>query len=824
MSLAEYSRKRDFKRSPEPARGGARGRRFVVQLHHASHRHFDFRLELDGALKSWAVPKGPSFDPKVRRMAIQVEDHPLAYAGFEGDIPEGEYGAGHVDVFDAGTWEPIGSARAGLARGELKFILHGDILRGSWVLVRTATQGRKPAWLLIKHADEYAGPREADDFVDAKTQRPLPLRVRRGTWAAMDAPAPPRRAKPPRAAARSAPRETIRAEPFAPELCKPATEAPIGDGWLHEVKWDGYRLLATVVRGRARLWSRNGLDWTTRLPDIARAVESLGLRSARIDGELLAVDEGGGSFARLQERLAGEDGEAPVYMLFDLVHADGHSLRDVPLLERKRLLRERVDRHPHALLRWSEHHVGDGAEVFVEARRAGLEGIVSKRVDSPYRGTRNGDWLKLKIRLSADYTVIGYTDPKGRRTGFGALLLGETDESGALVYAGRVGSGFDDAALVALQRRLAALRIDHPAAAVDGLARSDRERAHWVEPRLVAEVFHHGRGAQGLLRQASFKGLREDQDATSTRRAGRSGRMKTREARTARSAPPAAGIEVTHPERVVFPATGFTKGDVVDYYRTVAPLMLPEIAGRPLSIVRCPDGVGGECFFQKHAGRGWGAGVETMRVREAGKVKSYFAVDSLDGLIALVQMNALEFHVGGCAPGHSDLAERLVFDLDPGERVGWAAIVAGARIVRRHLATVGLESFVRTSGGKGLHVVVPIDPATDWPRARSFARAVAEALAELEPDRFVSVAGARNRRGRLFIDWLRNGRSATSIAAYSLRARESAGVAMPVAWTEIARLRGGDHFGPREALQRIARRRDDPWNGIDRVRQALPDL
>ena len=823
MSLAEYSRKRDFKRSPEPERGGARGRRFVVQLHHASRRHFDFRLELDGALKSWAVPKGPSFDPKVKRLAMQVEDHPLAYAGFEGDIPEGEYGAGHVDVFDAGTWEPIGSARAGLARGELKFILHGDILRGSWVLVRTGTQGKKPAWLLIKHADEYSGPREADDFVDAKTQRPLPLRVRRGTWAAMDA-AAPRRARPPHAAASSAPRETIRAEPFAPELCKPAAAAPAGDGWLHEVKWDGYRLLATVVRGKARLWSRNGLDWTVRLPGIARAVESLGFRSARIDGELLAIDESGGSFARLQERLAGEDGEAPVYMLFDLVHADGRSLRDVPLLERKRLLVERVDRHPHALLRWSEHHVGDGAGVLAEAKRAGLEGIVSKRVDSPYRGSRSGDWLKLKIRPSADYTVIGYTDPKGRREGFGALLLAEPDAKAGLVYAGRVGSGFDDANLATLRRRLAALRIDRPPAAVDGLARGDRERAHWVEPRLVAEVFHHGRGAQGLLRQASFKGLREDREVASpSRRPARSGRMKTRDERVAPSAS-AAAIEITHRERVVFPATGFTKGDVVDYYRTVAPLMLPGIAGRPLSVVRCPDGVGGECFFQKHAGRGWSAGVETMRVREAGKIKAYFAVDSVDGLIALVQMNALEFHVGGCEPGHPDRAARLVFVLDPGERVGWTAIVAGARIVRRHLAAVGLESFVRTSGGKGLHVVVPIDPATDWSRARAFARAVAEALSELEPDRFVSVAGARNRRGRIFIDWLRNGRSATSIAAYSLRARESAGVAMPVAWTEIARLRGGDHFGPREALQRIARRRSDPWQSIDGLCQSLPEL
>ena len=821
MSLAEYSRKRDFSRSPEPARGGRRGRRFVVQLHHASHRHFDFRLEVDGVLKSWAVPKGPSFDPKVRRLAMQVEDHPLAYAGFEGDIPEGEYGAGRVDVFDTGEWEALGSAREGLARGELKFILHGDILRGSWLLVRSGAQGRKPAWLLIKHDDAFAGPREADDFIDAKTQRPLPLRLRRQVWAEPTPLRRPAKKAAAKATRATGTRESIRAEAFAPELCRPARVPPAGDDWLHEVKWDGYRLLATVVRGKARLWSRNGLDWTARLAEIAAAVEALGFRSARIDGELIAPGDGRGSFANLQGRLAGTREEPLAYMLFDLIHADGRSLREVPLIDRKQHLRAQLERHPHACLRWSEHHIGDGAAVLAGARRAGLEGIISKRVDSGYSGTRSGQWLKLKHRPSDEFIIIGYTDPKGGRPGFGALLLAEPDAGGRLAYSGRVGSGFDDAGLVTLHRRLAALRVEQPAADVDRLARNDRAAAHWVEPRLVAEVFHQGRGAQGLLRQASFKGLREDKDAPAQTGSGRRSRMKKDKAEPPASSP---GVVITHPERVVYPASGFTKQDVADYYEAVADVLLPEIAGRPLSVVRCPDGVGGECFFQKHAGRGWGKQVGRMRVREKGGLREYLAVDNPGGLLELVQMNVLEFHVGGCEANRPDRAARLVFDLDPGERVGWQAVVEAARYLRRHLASIALESFVRTSGGKGLHVVVPIRPAIDWKQARAFARAVAEALAELRPQQFVSVAGANNRRGRIFIDWLRNGASATSIASYSLRARPAAGVAMPLGWNEPGRLRGGDHFGPAEALQRLRRRRRDPWQGIDSLQQTLPKL
>ena len=824
MGLASYARKRDFRRTPEPADGGEAGRGvFVVQLHHASHRHFDFRLEFNGVLKSWSVPKGPSFDPAVKRLAVEVEDHPLSYAAFEGDIPAGNYGAGHVELFDSGTWVPLGSARDGLARGELKFELRGDVLRGSWVLVRTRKVGSKQQWLLIKHADEYAGPRDADAFIDAHSGRPWPLARRRAVWPRR-APARQRAATPvPRAAGV---RATIRAEAFAPQLCQARTSAPDGEEWLHEIKWDGYRMLASVVRGKARLWSRNGENWTQRLPRLAQAVETLGFRSAQLDGEIVVLDDDRASFNALQARLADDDGESPVYLLFDLVHADGYSLRDVPLIERKRLLAEHLATHPHDLLRYSEHQMGHGAQAFAQAKAADVEGIVSKRVDSRYTGTRSGDWIKLKTRASDDFIVVGFTEPKGTRNGLGALLLARPDDAGKLIYVGRAGSGFDANQLRELRRALDRIVVDEPVADIALMAAVDRRLAIWVAPRLVVEVYHAGSGGKGLLRQASFKALRRDRAATGIS-------PPPAMAARARAAPPstrarkspardATGVTITHPQRIVYAKDALTKADVAAYYASVADVMLPELVGRPLSVVRCPDGIDGACFFQKHAGRGWGTHVHAMSVPASSGRGEAMVIRDLEGMLELVQANVLEFHVQGSPADDPDHAGRLVFDLDPDPDLPWKRIVAAAREVRAQLDAIGMQSFVRTSGGKGLHVVVPLDPPASWDDARAFSRGVAEALAGLHPETFVAVAGSRNRKGRIFVDWLRNGRGATSIAAWSLRARASAGVAMPVAWEEIGRLGRGDAFSLRSAIQRLARRRHDPWQTIDRTRQTLP--
>lgn len=821
MGLKEYRRKRNFKQTPEPAQGGDAQdeRRFVVQLHHASHRHYDFRLEFGGVLKSWAVPKGPSFDPAVKRLAMEVEDHPISYADFEGDIPDGNYGAGHVDIFDRGTWSPIGSAAEGLRKGELKFVLHGSLLRGSWVLVRTRKQGKKQAWLLIKHRDEFAGDGEADDLVKAADDRQA-----RGTKTNKKAATTRQRA----AAAQSqgplaaGMRRSLKQEPFAPELCRLAAEPPAGGEWLHEGKWDGYRLLATVVRGVVRLWSRNGLDWTGRLPELATAIRGLGLKSAALDGELVALSGGRDDFNALQARLAGE-GSAPLaYLLFDLLHEDGFSYRDIALRERKSRLEQLLSRHPDPLLRYSAHQVGRGKQVLAKALESGLEGIVSKRGDSSYRGKRSGDWVKVKGRPSDEFVVIGYTEPKGSREGIGALLLAESS-GGALEYVGRVGSGFDDETLRRLRRDLQRSRVQDAPATIERMAARDRKLALWVKPQQIAEVFHQGRGRQGLLRQASFKTIRKDKRAGETGpavktsdRKGSAGRAST----TTRPEP----TTVTHPERIVYEEGGITKADVARYYDSVAEWLLPEIVGRPLSVLRCPDGVGKACFFQKHAGKGWGAHVKAISIREKSGRKDYISINDPLGLAELVQVNVLELHPWGATNTNVEVADRIVFDLDPHVSVAWKEVVAAARDVAQRLQEVGLTSFVRTSGGKGLHVVVPLSPAAPWTQAKAFAEAVAKTMADLHPDRYVAVAGEAKRKGRIFIDWLRNGRGATSVASYSLRARPSAGVAMPIAWRGLGRTQGGDCYTIHNAVEHLRRRTSDPWQTITTLRQSLPEL
>ncbi len=537
MTLKEYQRKRNFKATPEPKAGGKRARQriFVVQLHHASHRHYDFRLELDGTLKSWAVPKGPSLDPSVKRLAMEVEDHPLSYAGFEGDIPAGNYGAGHVDIFDHGTWEPVGDAHEGFAKGDLKFILHGTILHGSWVLVRTRKQGSKQQWLLIKHRDEFAAALEADDFVDPKTDRPATKTATRkktpmkkkttATRAAAIQPiakdVPQSRATRSRKLARGK-AQTIRNEAFAPELCRLRDAPPAGDDWLHEVKWDGYRLLASVVEGKPRLWSRNAIEWTDKVPEIAKAIAALKLDSAQLDGELIVLDDGDSDFNRLQARLSGESRDALLYMLFDMPHMNGESLRELPLLERKSRLAALLKKRGGKSLRYSEHTIGNGKAVFAQAAAAGLEGVISKKIDSTYHGGRSEDWIKSKARPSDEFAVIGYTLPRGSRQGIGALLLGSPVEGGYR-YIGRVGTGISSEQLQTFRKDFERSTIAKEPVDTTLLPRPDRASAIWVKPKWVVEVFFQGIGNKGLLRQPAFKALRADKRIGDLKNSDRSG-------------------------------------------------------------------------------------------------------------------------------------------------------------------------------------------------------------------------------------------------------------------------------------------------------------
>ncbi|MEO8011358.1 MAG: DNA ligase D [Dokdonella sp.] len=832
MGLREYKRKRDFNATNEPADGGVVGRRiFVVQLHHASHRHFDFRLEFNGVLKSWAVPKGPSFDPKVKRLAVEVEDHPISYATFEGDIPAGNYGAGHVDVFDSGTWEPIGSVADGLARGDLKFLLHGDVLRGSWVLVRTRKQGGKQQWLLIKHSDEYAGSRDADDFVDAKTQRPISLAKRKKVWGVARADVRSPVAAKSRARANDPATlgmaERIRAEPFEPALCRTQDRPPSGANWLHEVKWDGYRMLATIVAGKARLWSRNGIEWTRKLPQLVHALEALGLESAQLDGEIIVAGDGSAAFNALQSVLSDGNEALIVHMIFDMPYRNGRSLRNVALIERERLLAELLLRHPSDRLRYSQHHLGDGATVFAQAVSGGLEGVVSKRVDSGYCGGRSGDWVKAKARLSDDFAVVGFTAPKRSREDIGALLLARS-ENGTLTYAGRVGTGFDGAQLRNFRDVLQPAISDTPPAGLERMAAKDRPLAIWVKPKLVVEVFHQGTGGNGLLRHPAFKTIRDDISMRTYRNGKKqitcaaTSAARTRPAR--KSMAPALTTALTHPERVVFADLGITKGDVAAYYTAVAKWLLPEIKDRPLAVVRCPDGIDSPCFFQKHVGKGWGSHIQGATIKGKSATSTHVCIADTHGLLDLVQMNVLELHAWGTTAKRPERADRIVFDLDPHASVAWSKVIAAARDVRRHLQSIGLESFVRTSGGKGLHVVVPLDPPAPWTRVKPFAHAIAQSMAELSPEAYVSIAGENNRIGKIFIDWLRNGKGATSIASYSLRARASAGVAMPITWSELGRVKSGDAFTIVNAPTRLRRRKQDPWAQMTSTKQALPTL
>lgn len=835
MSLQEYQRKRAFDRTREPSAARSKGiaerTRFVVQLHHASRRHYDFRLQVGDALKSWAVPKGPSYDPRVKRMAIEVEDHPLDYADFTGDIPKGEYGGGHVARFDHGYWASEGDVEAQLAKGHLRFELFGRKLKGGWHLVRSGKKARQPQWLLFKDDDAFAGKVEADDLL-ADVEAPpaedarragsgksgrkrlstvAPARRRRRNWAVAALKAP------------SARRGKMPASMPTPQLARLVDRPPDGEAWLHELKWDGYRLMARIEEGRVSLWSRNGLDWTDRLPDIAGALDQLNLGAAIMDGELIAGAGARRDFNLLQATLSGEKQGMLTYVVFDLLHLDGVDLGASPLLARKELLSRVLGPARPAHLAYSSHIPGSGADAFALATERGFEGVVSKRADRPHRSGRGDDWRKSKLVEGDEYAVVGFTPPQGSRTGFGSLLLARPDDAGAWTYAGRVGSGFSDEMIRRITRMIGKAGGRDPTVRIPAND-TDLRGARWFEPLFVIEVNVRGHASSGLLRQASFKSLREDKSvdalSDSDRRSGAqapatggSGRRTAR--RKGPKAPDETVRRLTSPERVVYPEDGFTKADVADYYAKVMDWFLPEIVGRPLSIIRCPEGLGGSCFFQKHHSGGMDE-VGHVRLREeSGKRADYLVVENAADVMALVQMNALEFHPWGARSDDPERADRVVFDLDPGPGISWDQVKEAALTVRDRLAEIGFQSFLRTSGGKGLHVVLPLRPRSRWPLVKNFARAFAEALVASEPQRYVSVATMSRRRNRIFVDYLRNSRGATSVASYSLRARPGAPVAVSLAWRELGRLKQSDAYSLATLPARLKRLKADPWEGID---------
>ncbi|MBA3599332.1 MAG: DNA ligase D [Methylibium sp.] len=838
--LAKYWQKRDFAQTAEP-RGvhvaTADNRSFVVQKHAASRLHYDFRLELGGVLVSWAVPKGPSFDPADKRIAVHVEDHPLSYGSFEGSIPAKQYGAGSVIVWDNGNWEPIGDPAEGLAKGKLLFKLHGQKLAGLWELVRIAKPGDKQElWILFKkRGDAFARPRAAYDVVTALPDSVIakPLAV-----PASSSYGPPQPASAPKGSATSVSgrSQTSRAssavpgaikaplpEKMSPQLATLATGVPAVGQWIYEIKFDGYRLMCRISDGKASLITRGGHDWSAKMLGLVAELQGLGLKSAWLDGEIVVFgDDGLPSFNALQKSFDRPTVSAGIdYFVFDLPYFEGYDLRAVELIERRRLLKAFLEEKGSEHVRFSADFPGDAASVLQSAVKLGLEGVMAKRSDAPYSSTRSEAWLKLKSKLRQEFVVCGYTDRSDGSPQIGSLLLGLYDDAGELVSVGSVGTGWNAEEAAQLKKKLAKLEIakaPFPAGAAKPGRWSRRPAGseRWVKPRVVAEVEYREMTPDGQIRHASYVALRSDKPAKAIRR---------ETARTPAGGLPvmssAAATRVTHGERVIDASTGLTKLDLVRYYESVADFILPHLKGRPCSLVRGPTGVDGSLFFQKHSERTAIPGLKDMDPALWPGHDALLEVDTVQALAGAAQMNAIEFHTWNSTDKNINAPDRMIFDLDPGEGTAWGHVQEAATLVRGLLQELGLEAWLKTSGGKGLHVVVPLTPKLDYDAVKDFSQAIVQHLARVIPARFVARSGPSNRVGKLFVDYLRNGHGATTAAAFSARARAGLGVSMPVAWDALSKLKGGAHWNIATAREHLSFQKSDPWAGYWKKKQTL---
>jgi bifunctional non-homologous end joining protein LigD len=828
--LATYNKKRDFAKTAEPAGKVApsKGKKltFMVQKHDASRLHYDLRLELEGTLKSWAVTRGPSLDPADKRLAVRTEDHPMSYATFEGTIPKGQYGGGTVMLWDRGTWipHPGKDPVKTLAEGHLHFTLEGERMKGEWILIRLKPRGRERGenWLLRKIEDEYAGSPTGliDTFLTSvKTGRTMD-EIAAGKKAALLKPpasSPRKRGS----SAASEPKKKLDSRVRGNDVKFPAFKepqkatlvdsVPAGSAWLHEMKYDGYRCLLALAGGSAKIYTRTGLDWTDKFPEIAEAAAAIQCESALLDGEIVALDDKGNTgFSALQQAIS-EGGRGLTLFLFDALEIDGEKLDKRPNIERKQRLAALLGEGVQPFILYADHIIGKGEQLFDAMCEAGQEGIISKKADAPYRHARTKAWLKVKCTHRQEFVILGWSESDKKGRGFRALLLG-LNEGGKLRYAGKVGTGFSQAVQLELRERLDKLAIDKAPAPVP---RPEARGAHWVKPQLVAEIAFAEFTADKVVRHASFLGLRGDKKAKEV----------VAEMPQQTPEPALDDVRISNPDRVIFPESKVTKGELAAYYRAVGDIMAVWTANRPISLVRCPQGRAKKCFFQKHDSGTFGPHVHHVPIREKdGHKEDYLYFEDSAGVLACVQMGTIEFHGWGSKVADVEKPDRIVFDLDPDVGLDFELVKKAAKDIKTHLADMGLTTFPMLTGGKGVHVVVPLTPEAEWPQVKDFAQRFALALAEAEPDRFTAALAKAKRTGRIFIDYLRNQRGATAIMPYSARAREGAPVAAPINWEELDEMKSGGRFSVRDAELLLERASSRLLQGWGEASQILPGV
>ncbi|NTW70977.1 MAG: DNA ligase D [Eubacteriaceae bacterium] len=797
--LLPYKEKRDFSITPEPKEDNSNKTTrlsYVIQRHDARNTHYDLRLELDGVLKSWAIPKGPSYDPTQKRLAVKVEDHPVSYGEFEGVIPPKQYGAGKVIIWDKGTWEPMGDPVQGLNTGDLKFRLHGVKLQGTWVLVRMNKKSgeKQEPWLLIKERDTYIRKEAEYNVLEALPDSVLSGRGRLFIpFGAKEAPVP---------------------SSLSPQLATLVEGAPREGDWSYEIKFDGYRILARIDGDQVNLFTRNGLDWTDKLESLELDLKGLKIAPGWLDGELVALGaDGMPDFGALQKAFESGNTKGLRYYVFDLPYHAGFDLRSVRLAERRALLQEVLRDRPSGSVLFSEDFEARGSDIVKSACQIGLEGVIGKRKDSYYVSGRSLNWIKLKCSQSQEFVVVGYTENKGQRGGIGALLLGVNDDDGCLIYTGRVGTGFDNDTAKKLYEKLAQKAVGESPL----FEKPKDAMGNWVSPDLVAEVSFAGWTKSGRIRHGVFRGLRKDKPAALIHREAAQDM-----APVLIKAPEKSGYQISNPDRVIDASTGIKKQDIINYYQLASKWMLPQLAGRPVSFLRAPSGLGGQMFFQKHGESLRITGLKLLDPSFDPGHPSLMEIDSFEALMGAVQMNVIEFHTWNATTQNLEMPDRMVFDLDPGEGITWAMMLEAAGLTHTLLEELGLESFLKTSGGKGLHIVVPLLPVDDWDTVKDFSRAVAQHLAKVIPSRFTDISGPRNRVGKIFVDYIRNGRGATTVASLSVRARPGMGVSMPCSWEELSTLTGGAHWTVSNAWERLDSG-ENPWGKYADTKQMIGD-